>query len=70
MIMITNRIDPDPSNMSNPRNIGELIEVLEKLDRNIPIKLLADHSISSCTIKGEERYLHSLHLDIVFDYVG
>ena len=68
--MITNRIYPDPGNMSNPGNIGELIEFLEKLDRNIPIKLMADHSVSSCTIKGEERCFHSLHLDVVFDYVG
>lgn len=70
--MNTNQIDTsyaDPSKLSNPGTIGELVHVLKKLDPETPIKILADHGISSCTIKGEERCLHNMHLEIDFNYV-
>ena len=59
----------DPTTLPNPSTIGGLIKELSKLDETTPIKILADHSILQTTIRGEDKILHKMHLEIDYSYV-
>lgn len=51
------------------QTVGDLVLELQKLDLNIPVRLLCDHVASSAQLKGEQMINHSIHLEIDFDYL-
>lgn len=55
--------------VKDTKTIGELVNELQKVDPDTPIRLMCDHSCSAAKINNKQGYLHHLHLEIDFEYV-